>query len=205
MTIVNGYCSLDELVLFAKDPAGAGGDRAPAYEWAISSASRAVDDHCQRTFYSVAAPTARKYTPPNEPRDILPVDDFSTTVGLVVVDTTNTLTLDTSFQVEPQGPQGALVGFPFTGLRPLAWWWLYPVYAGLYTVTVTAKWGWAAIPDPVKQATLILANRNMARSGAPLGVVGFDTFGSVRVTPIDKDVVELLRPYRRGDTAFGLA
>lgn len=178
------------------------GDNQMLKDAAINSASRAVDDYCGRRFYLDSGVSAKKYTPV-KPSEVLPVDDFATTTGLIVVDRTNTLTIDTQFQVEPAGYQGRGL-FPYTGLRPLAWWWLQSFYPGQSTITVTAQWGWPSVPDPVKQATFLMAARILKLKDAPLSVAGVSEWGVVRVGA-NRDFEMLLNNYRRGNMAFGLA
>jgi hypothetical protein len=67
-------------------------------------------------------------------------------------------------------------------------------------VQVTAQWGWAAVPDSVKQATKILAAEIFRLKDAPLGVAGFNDFGPVRVREVPQ-VSMLLKRYRHPSRA----
>ena len=58
-------------------------------------------------------------------------------------------------------------------------------------------WGWASVPDPIVDATLLLAARLHKRRATPEGVVGFEGAGVGRIARIDADVAELVRPYCR--------
>lgn len=96
-------------------------------------------------------------------------------------------------------------------------WWTEPanttpltVVCGLATfdrwVRVTGTWGYAAtVPDPVAQATLMVAARLWKRRSSPTGVEGFGDFGIIRPTRTDSDVAAMLAPYRRADRVMGLA
>lgn len=62
---------------------------------------------------------------------------------------------------------------------------------------VTAAWGWAMVPDDVKQAALIKAASVWTRRESPQGVAGFGEFGVVRISrQQDPHVADLLNPFR---------
>lgn len=72
------------------------------------------------------------------------------------------------------------------------------------TVTVTAKWGWAEIPQRILQAALVVAKEYVInRDEVKLGLVGFSDVGGVvaRTNPIVRDVI---KDYRRVE-AIGIA
>lgn len=95
-------------------------------------------------------------------------------------------------------PRGAAAqGLPYRELRPS------PTGAGLAfpagdeAVRVTGVWGWPAVPDPVRQAVVLQANRLWKRGTAPFGVVGSVETGQVTtITSLDPDVRALLSAYR---------
>jgi hypothetical protein len=65
-------------------------------------------------------------------------------------------------------------------------------------VQVTAKWGWAAVPEPITQACIIQSSRIFKRYDSPLGVAGFGDLGAIRVSRfLDPDMAQLVEPYRR--------
>jgi hypothetical protein len=65
-------------------------------------------------------------------------------------------------------------------------------------VQVTARYGWASVPSPVKQACIIQASRLFKRLDSPLGVAGFGDLGAIRVSRfLDPDMAQLVEPYRR--------
>lgn len=66
-------------------------------------------------------------------------------------------------------------------------------------VEVTGLFGWTAVPEAIKQATLLQANRIRARRDAPLGVAGSPETGSELrlLARLDPDVEVLVRAYRR--------
>ena len=178
---------------------------------AVAAAHRTVEHHCGRTFDTVVGPsasaTARLYTP--QFRDLVLVDDFWTDTGLVVeARTTGTgawTTVDPArFQLEPlNGVVAGRPGFPYYWLRLLD----RTVFTVGYgaTVRVTAKWGWATAPDDVRFATMIQASRLLKRREAPQGLLEFaGDGGSVRVSPLDGDVLRLLQPFVRPERQLGI-
>lgn len=70
---------------------------------------------------------------------------------------------------------------------------------GSRTVQITGNWGWAAVPDAVEEACLILAIRLFKRKDAPYGIAGTPGLGQTQLTipSIDPDVRQLVAPYRR--------
>lgn len=170
----------------------------------ITAASRQVDTHCGRRFYLDTEASTRTYEPSDDCELI--VDDFGTTTGLVVVESGTTLTLNTHFYLHPlngltewgeAGPYYVLEKF---NDQP----WLDYDNGG--SISVTAKWGWPAVPEQVKQATIMLTADLMASRDNAFGVVGLDAGAAIRMR-MNSTAAALLASYRRGDTApaFGLA
>jgi hypothetical protein len=60
----------------------------------------------------------------------------------------------------------------------------------------TARWGWTAVPAPVKEATLALAEETFKMKDAPFGVAGMGEFGAIRVRANPR-IVTMLSPYVR--------
>jgi hypothetical protein len=132
-------------------------------------------------------------------------DDVSTLTGLVVkTDTNADGTFDqtwasSDYQVEPLN--NLVKGRSVNNLRAVGDY-LFPVYGdGLASVEVTAKWGWPAVPDPIEQATLMMASRLYGRKASPMGVIGVGDFGPVRISRSDPDVAHMLMDYRRAGIA----
>ena len=74
---------------------------------------------------------------------------------------------------------------------------LFPVWAEMALVKVTGTFGWQAVPDPVKFASIIQASRLFKRLESPLGVAGVSDIGIMRVgANIDGDVAQLINPFR---------
>jgi hypothetical protein len=169
---------------------------------AAAAASASVEDYCGRTFDPPGVnATARRFRA-SWPAYV-DVNDFEDTASLIVaVDTGDTgiytaWVLDTDFILEPF--DGLLDGSPWPYTRLVATAGRYfPTWSRRPSVQVTAKWGWAAIPDPVTQAALIKGARIFRRKDSPEGVIaGYGDFGAIRITTKeDPDAVYLLASYQ---------
>ena len=167
----------------------------------ITAASRKVDEHTDRRFYSdVDANQVRHYTP--DSAYVLEVDDIVTVTSLKTDEDgdgtfENTWTLNTDYTREPLN--AAADGEPWTQfcVHPTGGF-LFPVGVPR-SVEVTGKFGWTAVPAEVKLATKMLAHRYVKRvREAATGVVGFGMDGAVvRVMSVDPDVQDLLAPFCR--------
>lgn len=172
---------------------------------AITSASTWVDGWCYRSFEAAGtAVTDRDYIPTGT-FDPLFIDDCVEIVQVKLdddLDRTFAETLrDIDFQAEPINATTGGLPLPFTRLRPFedGYW---PTFRGQATVRVSARYGWPAIPDAVREATIFQASRLFTRRDSPLGVAGFGDMGAMRVSRfVDPDVEMLLSPYRKLRTA----
>jgi len=169
---------------------------------AIGAAETAINDLCGRKFTADGSASARTYRA--QPY-ICVTDDVSTLTGLVVkTDTSGDGTFDqtwasSDYQVEPLN--NLVKGRSVNNLRAVGDY-LFPVYGdGLASVEVTANWGWPAVPDPIEQATLMMASRLYGRKASPMGVIGVGDFGPVRISRSDPDVAHMLMDYRRAGIA----
>lgn len=168
----------------------------------ITAASRAVEDATDRRFWQDAdVNQVRYYTPKDAYR--LSIDDLVTLTALATDlagagTFTQSWTANTDFVIKPLN--AAADGYPYTTVcAQAARSTLYFPVGYLRSVRVTGRFGWPAVPDPVKQATMMIASRLLKRvREAPFGVAGFGMDGvAVRVARQDPDVVELLAPYER--------
>lgn len=154
---------------------------------AISAASRAIDRHCRRQFGLVAAPEARYYRPRWDSRRctwVVDTDDLMTVTGLLV---DGEVVASPVLLPRNAGAEG----------RP----WMALVLDGTPSseVAVTARWGWTAVPEAVKEACMLQASRLFKRRVAPFGIAGSPGEGSeIRLlAKLDPDVVVSLEAYRR--------
>lgn len=155
---------------------------------AIAAASRAIDRLCRRQFGLVAAPEARYYRPRWDRRRcayVVDTDDLMTVTGLLVDDEAVA-----SPVLLPRN--AAANGRPWTTLE-------LGTTTPASEVEVTARWGWTAIPDTVKEACLLQGSRVFARRGAPFGIAGSPDSGSEMrlLAKVDPDVAVSLEDYRR--------
>lgn len=168
----------------------------------IDGASRLVDGVCKRRFYADGTTSTRVYHPINS--KVVYTDDISTSTGLAVeTDTADDGSFDTTissgnYELHPHnGVVDGLEGWPYTKIE-LVEADTFPTAGRRARVRVTADWGWASTPEPVQQATLILATELFKRKDAPFGVAGISDFGLLRIRE-DPRVMSLLAPYvRRG-------
>jgi hypothetical protein len=173
---------------------------------AIQSASRWVDGWCDRSFAPAAAGTAvgaftsRDYTPTDRFGTIY-IDDCVEVSEVRIdddLDQTFSKTLQTvDYLLEPVNEERYGLILPFTRLRPYedGYW---PMFRERPTVRVFARYGWPAVPEAVREATILQSSRLFTRLDAPLGIAGFGDLGGMRVSRfVDPDVEMLLAPYRR--------
>ncbi len=168
---------------------------------ALSAASRGITDFCKRQFNKETSATARTYKAARS--SLAMVDDFHTTTGLLVkTDDDQDGVFETTwtaadYELQPlNGVRNGEPGWPFWKIHTAATAALTFTAATQATVQITAQWGWAAVPEPVRQSCLILASETFKLRDAPFGVAGFGDFGAVRVrdNPMAK---AKLAPYRR--------
>jgi hypothetical protein len=165
----------------------------------IDAASRWVDGWCGRTFTKASGTATKDYVPSGRMEPLF-VNDLTSVVSIRIDEdldrTFTTLLNPIDFQLEPvNGSFGN--GFPFYIIRPQedGYW---PTSYGRATVRVQATYGWPAIPDAVREATILQASRLYTRLDSPLGIAGFGDMGAMRVSfKGDPDVTMLLAPYRR--------
>lgn len=202
MAITNGYATLNDFKAYLFPSANYGTAEDATMEAAIESASRIIDAHTNRRFYSDTTVSARVYYANTSIR--CTVDDFSTTTGLIIkTDTGDNGTYDqtwaaTEYILEPINAEiGGVSGQPYNTIVatiPK----MFPVTGRRPRIQVTAKWGWASVPDTVRQACLIQAARLFRRAQTPEGFAAGESFGAIRVsTKLDPDVQMLLAPFRR--------
>jgi hypothetical protein len=143
----------------------------------LAAASRGIEKFTGRQFNDAGSATARLY----EPADLLCclVDDFSTTTGLVIATDENDdgvfeVTWTTAdYELSPlNGVVDGETGWPYWRIRGLGTKWFpvqrYPVYRyRSASVQVTARWGWTAVPAPVKEACLLATEEAFKLKDAP--------------------------------------
>ena len=195
MAITNGYCSLADVKASLRitdtiDDA--------LIENSINSASRLIDQYCNRYFYSSAAGEVRYY----QANDGFTcwIDDAQS-ISSVETAVTDPTIFDTTwgvgdYQVLPANRTANGGYYPITAITATDNY-LFPVWADMALVKVTGQFGWSSVPDPIKFACIIQASRLFKRLESPLGVAGVSDMGIMRVgSNIDGDVAQLINPFR---------
>lgn len=127
-----------------------GADDDGTYVAVLAAASRAVESYCRRQFNKTTVAVPRRFRPLDWRR--LPVDDFHTVTGLVV-DSGGTVWTATDYDPQPwNGIINGQSGWPFFNLFAVNRSWSQSA-----AITITAQWGWAAVPAGIKEATLAVA------------------------------------------------
>lgn len=197
MAITNGLCSLSDVKTAMSIYDSNDDDR---LELAITTASRMLEGICNRRFYQDAGVSARVFTALND--DLCFVDDISTTTGLIVkTDPQLTGTFSqtwaaTDYQLEPLNNIIDGQSWPTTQIRGVKFL-EFPRFENRAGVQVTARWGWAAIPDAVKSAGIIQSVAVFKAAEAPFGAMGLAETGIIRVRAIHPTAAALVAPYRR--------
>lgn len=163
---------------------------------AVTAASRAIDEHCNRQFGKVATAEERVYTARY---------DYGRGVWVVDIDDLDDVT---SFAMESDGdavtdytlePVNAVVkGMVWTRLVVSADSSVQPTGES-NEVSITGKWGWTTTPVAVAQAARLQSSRFSSRRDSPYGVAGSPDQGSELrlLSRVDPDVGVSLRAYRR--------
>lgn len=196
MAITNGYCTLNDVKNALRIPLSDTVDDT-LLELSVETASRQIDDHCERVFYQTVGAT-RIYAPRDsytcEIDDLVSLTTLkSSTDGDGTFDRTWT---SAYYQLEPLNSLAGGITSPATLIRAVDDY-LFPVYGGEATVQVTGTFGWSSVPTAIKFATVLLATRLFKRMDSPLGVAGFGDLGVVRVTRIDPDIDALIQPFKK--------
>lgn len=177
----------------------------------VTAGSREADSMCFRSFEQHSGAATVRYFQPLNCETVFIDDAYEITS--VEVDSGNagtyaTTWATTDYMAEPLngvGPNGQ-TGWPTYklvsyGTRS------FPTGYRRPAVKVTAKWGWAATPTDVIEATYLLAHRLYYEVAVPSGVVaagaefGLPGVGLQRPYTVER----LLRPYVRTDRSFGIA
>jgi hypothetical protein len=171
---------------------------------AIETASRSVDRATNRQFGKVDGVESRWYEASFDSRSAfglqrrwaVDIDDIMTVAGLVVeLGDSDAVTGDPITGVIPTPVNAVANGRPWTKL-------ILPQgmsVASGQQVRVTGLFGWAAVPDAIKLATMIQASRLFARRHSPFGILGSpETRGELRLLErLDADLMTSVRPFVR--------
>jgi hypothetical protein len=203
MAVVNGYATLAEAKSFLSISDSVDDT---LLENMIEAASRSIDRIANRRFYLDSTASARQYRVSSPV--ILYTDDIGTTTGLIVQTDDDgdgtfetTLTLNTDYIMDPL--TALSLGRPFTQITVVSTTNTFPIFPGLFQnglrpgVQVTAKFGWPSVPDDINQACLILTADLYKRKDSPGGILGLGDLGAIRMSPLGRDVTQIVRAYRK--------
>ena len=201
MAVTNGYTTLRKLARSVGIPEGDPLDD-ELLEDAINAASRQIDGYCGQRFYQDSSVTTRYFTAYGGVVDLTEggVGGISTSTGLIVAtDDTGALTYGTTwattdYRLLPL--HAANDSMPWTELArsPVG---NYAFPTDEHAVKITAKFGWAATPDDIERACLIVATDLFKAKDAAFGVAGVGDLGVLRVQgSMNRIAKGLLAPYR---------
>lgn len=178
-----------------------------SFEHLLDAASRAVESFTRRQFNRVDTATARRFRALDCER--VAVDDFHTLTDLAVE--VDGVAWDVATYIDVRPPDGVLQGqieWPFSDLFAINRTW---PWSRRSRITVTAQWGWLAVPAGIIEATLATAESiYWKRSSTLSGLTRSETHGQYSFTYALPDATtdvpqEMVRaiPYRR--KVFGVA
>lgn len=145
-------------------------------EAAINAAETAIDNALQRRMIVASGTTSARVFRPNPCTPILYFDDAKTVTS--IVENGVTLTSGTDFVLEPlNGLSTTGEAWPYyRALRYGRDWYTDGVKA---TVTITADWGWSAIPYEVIESCKIVAADMLSNRDMRNGLVAITEAGGV--------------------------
>lgn len=159
----------------------------PVIEDAILAAEMSLDNACGRKFIVASAPATARLFWARYRSKVVEIDDCTTVTAV-----TDNGTAVTTYQLEPlngRSPSGETV--PYTSLRRTtgsSWAWS----GDEALVSVTATWGWLAIPYQIREACKALTKAHLDGRDIRAGIAGFtpDGFGlSERETRVVKQAI----------------
>lgn len=210
MAITRGYATLAQLRSEIGNYESSDTADDSKLELAVEAASRQIDAYCGQRFWQDDSVAIREFYADSKRCCYVDTDKaagISTTTGLIVkIDDDGdgtfetTLTIATDFILLPRNAEDE-----DTPDRPYTEVWLadnyyFPLLSnGRPGVQVTAKFGWAAVPDDVEKACLIQAEMLFKVKDAPFGVASFGMEGNaLRVRSKLHPLAEgLLADYRK--------
>lgn len=159
---------------------------------ALAVCSAYVNGVCHRFFGKDDAPVSRNFRVGQTNRYALYLQDFASAPTAVLVDGAavtfayEPVPLNAPLEPEPRPYRGLAVA---AGASAASYW------IGGRLVTVTAQWGWPAVPGNIKRATIELAG--ILRSQSPRATMRYDEAGAILgASRASREIVDgMLRPY----------
>jgi hypothetical protein len=168
---------------------------------ALDGASRGIEAECHRQFNDAGTESARIFYPISS--RILRVDDFQSSAGLALATDPGAdggfeiAWAAAGYELHPlNGIVNGQTGWPYSKIRAAPWSGLYFPCTGQASVRLTARWGWAAVPKPIKIATLILAEDLAKLKDLPFGSGGYGEWGRIKARE-NPNVLLRIAPYIR--------
>lgn len=182
---------------------------------ALNAASRQVEKYCGRQFNLDTGLSSRLYTPlGGDTYEMLrwcETDDFTTLQPITLQtdpggngDFEVTWSAPLDYELFPlNGIVDGEPGWPYSMIHAVGGVW-FPLitFRRKSTIMLTAQFGWPAVPEPVKLATMMLAAQAFKMKDAPLGVAGFSQFNAavrVRDNPVAEALISKYRTVRGGE------
>lgn len=171
-----------------------------ALQAAILTASRQIDEYCQRFFYqegTVGSPVTKYYTAVSpwylETDDIVQLTEIACDPSF---DQTYDQIWNLSTDVMYEPVNNPSKGWPYTRILAIGSY-VFP-YFFPQTVKLEGVFGFSEVPYEVELACKIQASRLFVRKQSPFGIAGSVELGTVRLNSrLDPDVEMLLKTFRR--------
>ena len=203
MTITNGYCTLAELKHANRlNITSSDTDADDMLESIVEAVSRSIDDKCNRQFYLDTSSRSRYYTAKDG--DYLFIDEIGSTDSdvTIAIDTngdgvTDNTFSDSDFNLMPYDANDDNLPYQKIEISAVG---RYSFPAGVRKgVKVTAKFGWPAIPEPIKEACRIQSERIYKRGATPIGSESMSAIGrqTLSIPALDPDVEALICRYKK--------
>ena len=163
---------------------------------ALDAATSHIDNDTGRTFSST---TATKCLTPDGSYELQVPDLVSVTT--LKIDTDANASWETTLSAtnyELNKYHESIAAWPYEFIVRLDDVWPVPYANGRRKlVEIVGVWGWAATPEPIKQACLLLAGHLLHRANVVMGVQGFSDFGAFSVRNNDPDYRALIDTYKK--------
>jgi hypothetical protein len=183
------YVTLEELKSYVQ---GEGTDAVDddELESSLASVSAEIEDVCERQFNRAEIASARSFEPAAP--GLVFIDDFWTLADLVVTVDGAVWTAN-RYKLWPSN--GLLRGrpWPYNRLEARDG---YSLPTCRESVTITARWGWAEVPAPIREACKIHTADTFGLRSARFGVAGFGQYGDLRVRDNPMALAKLKRYMR---------
>lgn len=193
------YVSLTEMTDFLRSTIVADEVETSA---ATAAAEAAINAYCQRVFTVPTDDSVRTFVANSW--DLLRVHDIANTTDLAIVNNGSTLTAS-DYQLETSPGVTSQIGvdgrtWPWSYIRILSGHWERSTSSEAL-ISITARWGWPAVPAEVEMATKLLARDYLLARDTSFGIVQVGDFS--RRIAANGVVADLLAPLRRVE-AFGI-